>query len=166
MRCFVTTPFVERAIAAGLNGFHFMKVWPFPEGVDYWDEDKKSRRAASLVRTESGAKDIKAESMILQLPLAGLKLSKEEKLRIAAIEDEIDALLFTPTLETPYCGPLEGKKTSKGVTKIYLSCPNSQQLFQKLADWLNTLKWSPRPKVIVRTIPYDDVRNEGQEISV
>jgi hypothetical protein len=166
MRCFVTTPFVERAIAAGLNGFHFMKVWPFPEGVDYWDEDKKSRRAASLVRTESGAKDIKAESMILQLPLAGLKLSKEEKLRIAAIEDEIDALLFTPTLETPYCGSLEGKKTSKGVTKIYLSCPNSQQLFQKLADWLNTLKWSPRPKVIVRTIPYDDVRNEGQEISV
>jgi len=104
--------------------------------------------------------------LILKLPLEGLKLSKEEKTRIAEIEDDLDAILFTPTLESPYFGSLEGKKTSKGVTKIYLSCPNSQKLFQKLADWLNTLEWSPRPKVIVRTFPYDDVRNEGQETSI
>lgn len=166
MRCFVTTLFVERAVAAGLNGFHFKKVWPFPEGVDYWDEDKKSRKAASLVRTNSGAKDIKAESLILKLPLEGLKLSKEEKTRIAEIEDDLDAILFTPTLESPYFGSLEGKKTSKGITKLYLSCPDSRKLYERLANWLNSLKWSPRPKVIVRTNPYDDVRNEGQEISV
>ncbi|MFN8707466.1 MAG: imm11 family protein, partial [Planctomyces sp.] len=76
---FVATPFVERAREHGLNGFHFKKVWPFPEGVSYWWEDKKNEQAANQIRTAEGLTDIKAQSLVICLPLAEGKLSKDEK---------------------------------------------------------------------------------------
>lgn len=165
-RVFVATPFVERAREHGLNGFHFTKVWPFPEGVSYWREDKKNKKAASQIRTAEGSVDIKAESIVICLPLAESKLSKDTKKRIAAFEDELDAQLFTPTLDSPYFGSLEGKKTAKRVTKLYLSCPDSEALFRKLSDWLKSIEWQPRPTVLIRKIPFDDFQGGGRVVEV
>ncbi|HQX51117.1 MAG TPA: hypothetical protein PLY87_17955 [Planctomycetaceae bacterium] len=161
-RVFVTTTFVERAREHGLNGFHFKKIWPFPEGVSYWMEDKKNKKAASQIRTAVGSVDIKAESLVICLPLADAKLTKDEKKRIAAFEDELDAQLFTPTLDSPYFGSLEGRKTAKSVTKLYLSCPNSDALFRKLSDWLKSVDWQPRPTVLIRNVPFDDFQAQGR----
>jgi hypothetical protein len=164
--CFVTTPFVERVHEHGLNGFHFVKVWPFPEGTNYRLEDKKHWLADRQIVTASGPADIKAESLVICLPLAGAKLSADEKKRIAVIEDEIDAQLFTPTLDTPYFGSLEGKKTAKGMTKLYLSCPNAEALFGKLETWLRSLAWEPRPTAVLRTVGFDDFEAGGREVPV
>ncbi|MCY3014389.1 MAG: hypothetical protein NT171_06750 [Planctomycetota bacterium] len=121
-RVFVTNSFVDRARTHGLNGFHFIKVWPFPEGTDYWLEDKN--------------------------------------------QDDLDAQLFTPTLDDPYFGSLEGKKTAKGITKLYLSCPDAEALFGKLSDWLKVLDWQPRPTVLVRNVSFDDFSAGGREVVV
>jgi hypothetical protein len=163
---FVTTPFVERVYDYGLNGFHFVKVWPWPPGTNYRLEDKKNRQADTTVRMAHGDVDIKAQSLVICLPLAGAKLSAEEKKRIANIEDEIDAQLFTPTLDTPYFGSLEGKKTAKGATKLYLSCPDAEALFRKLEPWLKALVWQPRPMVVVRTVGFDNFDSGGREVVV
>lgn len=163
---FVTTPFVERARKHGLNGFHFVKVWPFPEGTNYRLEDKNQRQAAQQIRTSHGFTDIKAESLVICLPLESGKLSKDEKKRISSMEDELDAQLFTPTLDDPYFGSLEGKKTAKGVTKLYLSCPDAEALFRKLSHWLKALDWQPRPKVLVRNVSFDDFSAGGREVTV
>lgn len=164
-RVFVTTPFVERVAAAGLNGFHFMKIWPFPEGVDYWMEDKKNRKAANELKTASGFQNIKAESLIICFPTQEAKLSKEERERIREIEKELDGMLYTTTLSTPFWGCLEGRRGFKGMVRLYLSCPNAEKLFQKLSHWLKELKWSPRPVAVLRQFPFDDVRTEGREVS-
>ena len=164
--CFVTAPFVERVHEHGLNGFHFVKVWPLPEGANYRLEDKKHWLADRQIVTAAGPADIKAESLVICLPLAGAKLSADEKKRIAGIEDEIDAQLFTPTLDTPYFGSLEGKKTAKGMTKLYLSCPNAEALFGKLETWLKSLVWEPRPTAILRSAGFDDFEAGGREVPV
>ncbi|MEI8212564.1 MAG: hypothetical protein WCI02_10475 [Planctomycetota bacterium] len=163
-RVFVTSPFVERVNQTGLNGFHFKKVWPFPVGIDYWMEDKKSRKAATQIHASSGSVSFKAQSLVLRLTLAGPKLSKDEKKRIAFIEDELDAQLFTPSLESPFFGCLEGKKTSKGVTTLFLSCPDSEKLYEILSNWLESLRWTPRPTVVLRKVPFDDFGIDGKEI--
>jgi hypothetical protein len=161
---FVTTPFVERVREHGLNGFHFAKVWPWPPGTNYRLEDKKNCQADTRFRTAHGDVDIKAQSLVICLPLAGAKLSADEKKRIANIEDEIDAQLFTPTLDTPYFGSLEGKKTAKGATRLYLSCPDAEALFRKLEPWLKAVVWQPRPMVVVRTVGFDNFDGEGREV--
>jgi hypothetical protein len=163
---FVTTPFVDRARQHGLNGFHFVKVWPFPEGTNYRLEDKNQRQAARQIRTVHGVTDIKAESLVICLPLESDKLSKDEKKRISSMEDDLDAQLFTPTLDDPYFGSLEGKKTAKGITKLYLSCPDAEALFGKLSDWLKALDWQPRPTVLVRNVSFDDFSAGGREVTV
>ena len=165
-RVFVTTPFVDRARKQGLNGFHFVKVWPFPQGTDYRLEDKHERQAAQQIRTVHGVTDIKAESIVICLPLESGKLSKDEKKRISLMEDDLDAQLFTPTLDDPYFGSLEGKKTAKGITKLYLSCPDAEALFRKLSDWLKALDWQPRPTVLVRNVSFDDFSAGGREVTV
>lgn len=164
--CFVTTAFVQRVHEHCLNGFHFVKVWPFPEGTKYRLEDKKRWLADRQIVTASGPADIKAESLVICLPLAGAKLAADEKKRIAVIEDEIDAQLFTPTLDTPYFGALEGKKTAKGMTKLYLSCPNAEALYGKLETWLKNLDWAPRPKAILRSVGFDDFEAGGRDVPV
>jgi len=163
---YVTTPFVERARAHGLNGFHFVKVWPWPEGTNYRLEDKKNRWREQEIVTPDGPTNIKAQSLVICLPLESGKLSKEEKKRISSIEDELDAQLFTATLDDPYFGSLEGKKTAKGVTKLYLSCPDSEALFRKLETWLRALPWEPRPTVLVREVSFDDFYAGGREVVV
>ena len=163
---FVTTSFVDRARQHGLNGFHFVKVWPFPEGTNYRLEDKNQRQAAQQIRTAHGVTDIKAESLVICLPLKSGKLSKDEKKRISSMEDDLDAQLFTPTLDDPYFGSLEGKKTAKGITKLYLSCPDAEALFRKLSHWLKALDWQPRPKVLVRNVSFDDFSAGGREVTV
>jgi hypothetical protein len=165
-RVFVTTRFVERVRQHGLNGFHFVKVWPWPQGTNYRLEDKKSREGDTTVWTTTGTVDIKAQSVVICLPLVGGKLSTDEKKRISLIEDDLDAQLFTPTLDSPYFGSLEGKKTTKGMTRLYLSCPDSEALFKKLADWLKGLDWQPRPVVLVRTVSFDDFTAGGREVTV
>ena len=163
---FVTTSFVDRARQHGLNGFHFVKVWPFPEGTNYRLEDKNQRQAAQQIRTVHGVTDIKAESIVICLSLESGKLSKDEKKRISSMEDDLDAQLFTPTLDDPYFGSLEGKKTAKGITKLYLSCPDAEALFRKLSDWLKALDWQPRPTVLVRSVSFDDFSAGGREVVV
>ena len=165
-RVFVSTPFVEKVHEYGLNGFHFVKVWPFPEGVDYRIEDKKRWKEGRRVMTPTVSTDIKAESLVICLPLDSGKLSKDEKKRISSMEDDLDAQLFTPTLDDPYFGSLEGKKTAKGITKLYLSCPDAEALFRKLSHWLKALNWQPRPKVLVRNVSFDDFSAGGREVTV
>ena len=165
-RVYVTTPFVERVRSHGLNGFHFVKVWPWPKGTNYRLEDKKNRVREQEIITRDGPTDIKAQSLVICLPLGSGKLSTDEKKRISSIEDELDAQLFTPTLDDPYFGSLEGKKTAKGVTKLYLSCPDGEALFRKLETWLKALAWEPRPTVLVREVSFDDFNAGGREIVV
>ena len=58
------------------------------------------------------------------------------------------------------------KKTAKGVTRLYLSCPDHELLLEKLRHWLKQLAW-PKPfQVYVREEPYDDHKCAERAIDI
>ena len=85
----VTDQFVQRVHAAGLNGFHFTKIWPFPLGVKWWDEAVRLRKQKYAVSTK-----IKGHTLVVALPLEGKKRTPAEKKKITKLEKELDAQLM------------------------------------------------------------------------
>ncbi len=156
-RVYVTDRFVEAVQEAGLNGFHFVKVWPFPKGVDYFQEEAlRRRREGQKVTTPDGPKEVKAESMVIEFDLSETKMTKEERKQLSRFEDELDAQLIVKRMDGLYYGSLEGRRTKKGVTRLFLSCPDANALLKKLTPWLKALDWQSSPRVLLRSAPYDD----------
>ena len=95
-RTLVTQAFVDRVQERELQGFHFVKLWPLPEGVSWQEEDKRERKKKVQVKTKRGSVPVKGNMVVLVLPIAKTKPSKAEKDRLAKVMDEIDALLYEP----------------------------------------------------------------------
>lgn len=153
----VTDQFVQAVRETGLNGFHFVKVWPWPEGIDFREEERNRRRAeGNPVKTESGIQEAKGQSLAVIFQLSGPRITKEEKQRIARLQDELDAQLMISTPDDVYFGSLEERKTVRGRTRLMLSCPDHRSLLRKLLPWLKSIDWYPPPQVYVRDGPYDD----------
>ena len=164
---FVTNEIVERVKSNGLNGFDFKKIWPFPEGVKWRDEAIKLRRArGQKVITEDGSREIKGQSMVISFPWAGEKLAKDEKKLISSFQDALDAQLVVHNMDDPYFGSLEGRKSKKGQTLLFLSCPDTQRLFRKLLPWLKSIEWHVPPKIYLREVPFDDFLCDGTLVDV
>lgn len=154
---FVTDRFVSRARELGLNGFEFVKIWPFPEGVDYKVEAAMSRRErGQKVISPTGLKEVRAESLVIEFPLSDNKITVAEKKAISRFQDELDAQLTVHSLEDIYFGSLEGRKSSKGKTRLVLSCPDCTALVTKLRPWLNSIEWRVKPIVLLRHGSWDD----------
>lgn len=167
MRTFVTNTFADRVRQAGLNGFHFIKAWPLPPNTDYqMIEAIRRREQGQAAKTSYGLVEAKRQSMVIAFPLAESKLTKEEKRMISYYEDELDAQLLVSRLDDNYFGSLEMKKTAKGVSRLYLSCPDHGLLLEKLGPWLKRLVWKEPVQVYVRDEPYDDYKCAEHAIDV
>jgi hypothetical protein len=154
---FVSDQFADVVRETGLNGFHFVKVWPWPEGIDFRKEERTRRRAeGNRVKTESGMQEAKNQSLTLDFQLSGSPITKEEKQRLARFQDELDAQLLVGSADDVYFGSLEGRRTMRGRTRLLLSCPDHNSLFRKLLPWLKSIDWDPTPVVWLRDGPYDD----------
>ena len=148
---FVTDVFYDRVIKHGLNGFEFMKVWPYTKGVDWEAEhDKVQRRNGSTVASVRGRKGIKANTLVLIFSLTKEKPSPVEKKIISRYQDELDAQLLVPTLTAPYFGSLEGHEFVKGVCHLFLSCPDVDALVVKIRPWLDAMDWPRKVQVLKR----------------
>jgi hypothetical protein len=131
----VTDQFVRRVREAGLNGFDFPKIWPFPRGVNWRMEAKKQRR-----KTQKRRK-LKDNTLVIMLSLAGNKPNAKEKKCIKRLENDLDVQLAVPSLDAPYFGSYEGSDTVEGEFRMFLSCPDADALEQKLLPWLEAIDW-------------------------
>ncbi len=164
---FVTNVFVDRVRKEGLNGFEFVKAWPLPPDTDFQLEHEKQRDASlHLVNTEKGLLEVKRQSIVIEFVLNEGKMTKDEKKLLARYEDELDAQLFVKRIDGEYHGSLEGRKTAKGKTKLYLSCPDAELLLTKLHPWLKEIQWQPRPKVYLRDEPFQDFEAIGRLVEI
>lgn len=154
---FVTDQFVRRAEEHGLNGFNFIKVWPFPQGVSWQQENKKHSRQRKV------AKVMKQHSLVLIFPLNGQKPSTAETKTIKRYEDELDAQLVVPSLQAPYFGSYEGRDKVPGELRLFLSCPDVDRLVQKLQPWLEHLDW---PAIRYAMKRYGNMYDENAEEEV
>lgn len=158
-RVFVTDHFKSRVEQLLLNGFDFALAWPMPQGTDYEVEYLRSKQVPKEFDS-----NLKNESLVLYLPMHGTRLTNDERKKISRIENELDAILFVDSLNAPYFGCLEGRRTSKGSIELYISCPDADRLFQKLRVWLRSLGWSHRPRVFLKKVPYDRTPVEQTEV--
>ena len=156
---FVTQAFVDRVQEHELQGFHFIKLWPLPEGVRWYELDEKERKKKARVKTKRGVKPVIGNTVVLRFPLTKAKPSKAEKNRLAKIMDEIDALLYDPQAKkgSAFLGSLEGDDVVEGEIRLFLSCPDADVLVEKMRPWLANLSWKHEVKVLKRYGEFHDV---------
>jgi hypothetical protein len=154
---FVTDEFVSRVDECGLNGFEFIKVWPFKQGVNW---KKEGLRNVEHVKV---SEKLKQQTLVLIFPLAGKKPNASEKKVIKRYEDELDAQLVVRSLNAPYFGSLEGDEPVEGEMRLFLSCPDADRLVQKLQPWLDHLGW---PRTYYAMKRYGKMYDENAEESV
>ena len=160
-RTFVSQAFVDRVREHELQGFHFIKLWPLPAGVNRQEEAPIVRSAKGREYKGEGAALASGNTVVLRLPTAKSRPSKKEKARVAELMDEIDALLYVPTakLDSPYAGSLEGDEKVEGEVRLFLSCPDADALVEKLRPWLKTISWKGGVMVLKRYGHYTDVES-------
>lgn len=156
---YVSQVFVDRVDQHALQGFHFVKLWPLPDGVSWQEEERKLRKKESQVKTRKQPAPVKGNTVVLFLPIAKAKLSKAEKELLSILENEIDGLLYDPAAspDATYSGSVEGHDYDDGQIRIFLSCPDADALVEKLRPWLKTLNWQGGLKVLKRYGEYADV---------
>jgi hypothetical protein len=133
----VTNDFKERVEECGLNGFYFIKVWPFEKGVD-WEVLEQKRMRSRMGKVE----DLAGESMIIRFRFSGKAPNKHEQALISRYEKELDDLLSEETSkESRYLGQIEVSETTGGEHRIFLSCLKASALEYDLRGWLENLDW-------------------------
>jgi hypothetical protein len=142
---FVTDVFVERARAAGLQGMNFIKTWPMPPGVIWWELERDRGLAKENSNPFTG------QSMVIRLGLRGrpAKGGPDEHAAIDRLLDELDAML-APSDSRELIGSLEGHEYLRRECRLFLSCPDADALFERLRPWLRGLNWPGEVAVLKR----------------
>lgn len=156
---YVTQPFVEQVNQTRLEGFHFIKLWPLPDGVDWRDDDRRKRKQEQQIESKRGRVPVNANTVVVMLSTAKSKPNKQETERVEKIMDEIDSLLYNPTAkqDASHYGSLEGHEHTKGEFRLFLSCPNADTLVERLRPWLAKLTWKEPVRVLKRYGEYVDL---------
>ncbi len=134
-RYFVTDKFKDRVEQAGLNGLHFIKVWPLPEDSD-WEAEETNRR-----RTGSKRAILSGQGLILRFRLKGEQPSARERKLAVALKSSLTELLNVESLEDKYWGTIDDSDYEDSELRIRCSCPDADQLADHIADWLQAVQW-------------------------
>ncbi len=155
MGAIVTDKFVQRVREYGLNGFDFIKLWPFDRGVDW---RKVGRRVTPKLTSDD---DLRAHTIVLILPLKGKNPNREEDLKIRTFENELDSQLAISSLDSSFFGRYEGSDTINSEIRMFVSCPSANRLEAKLRPWLMHLNWRGSPLLVKRYgTMHDDAAEE------
>lgn len=157
MGTIVTDQFVKQVREHGLNGFDFLKIWPYEQGINWRLEAKKKRKKAAI------SKKLKQNVLVIILQFKKTKPNASEKRIVKQIEDELDAQLIIPSLDSPYFGSYEGIDTIDGEFRLFLSCPDVERLVLKLDPWLNQIEWPSNVYIMKR---YGEIHDADAEETV
>lgn len=142
---YVTDEFKECVEAAALNGFHFIKVWPYPRNVDWRDEETKWRKK------NSRELKLRGECLILRFRLAGATPTAKEKRLIKKYETELVDLLSSQTsVDDPYLGSFDASESVDGDHRIFISGPDVEKLAEYLSSWIESNIWPGEFHIVKR----------------
>jgi len=148
---YVSQAFVDRVYEKGLQGFHFVKLWPLPDGENWTDLDRRKSREERKVRTRKGSKPVTGNTVVIVLPTAKSTPGKVEREQLAKVMDELNRQLYDPMARSDdsYFGSLEGHDHYNKEYHLFVSCPDADALVDRLRPWLKTVHW-PRPISVVK----------------
>jgi hypothetical protein len=154
---FVTDKVKECVEVNGLNGFHFVKIWPYPLGTNWELEEVKRRRAKKPKKSTTASASNQANSVVLVLEFQGKKPTSAESKLIKGYLDDLDAQLTGQlSMSAPYFGNLEGTENIDGACRIFLSCASADKLATKLLGWLRNLQWPGSVRAVKRNGNFAD----------
>jgi hypothetical protein len=148
----VTEAFAERAHQHGLRGMHFVRVWPLPPGVVWWEMRKHDWRAIDREGLPEG-KTAKGNTVVIRLPLADPKATApapDEEKRIAQIESDLDVMLVNVNSTAPAVGSREGRDEVVGEARVFITCPDAAALVEHIRRLLKRLRWPGGFRVLKR----------------
>jgi hypothetical protein len=157
----VTETFRTRVIENCLNGFHFIKVWPLPEGVDWRDLETAARKERGKSHKLIG------ETLILRFRFLGDKATKQEANAINRIESQLQVLLTNQKKPSdPLFGSITVSESAEGEHRFFISCPNVDLLERHLSSWIPTVSWPKEFHIVKRWGHYADTHAKEQRIKI
>jgi hypothetical protein len=157
----VTNVFKERAEECGLNGLHFIKMWPYPKGVHWEEEERKKWR-----KRHKGI-DLRGQSVILRYRLSGTKATAAETKLLDRYEHELNKLLDCQTdPNDPYYGTIEQVEFVKGFARILLSCGDAEVLVNRLEAWASKCDWPGDVELVKRSGNLFDTQAKEKRIKI
>jgi hypothetical protein len=141
----VTEALKRRVEECGLNGFVFTKVWPLPPGVHWGDARIQARR---MKEKKLG---LQGEALILRFRSESLKANAKEKRLINSYAEQLNELLVTQdSLNAPYFGAIDAVEFEDGDCRIFLTCPNVENLVKLLDNWIRSNDWPGEFHIVKR----------------
>ena len=142
-----------------MNGFEFAKVWPLPEGSDWFKEHsawQKQQKAAKLA----------GEAVVLRFTLLGDTPTPSERQRATIIEAALAAQLKVSSLEDPYRGSIEVAEFADGEFRVFCTCPKAEALADFVMPWLEHVDWSGEVSTTKRFGNLYDKKAKEKQVAV
>lgn len=154
---FVTQCFVDRVFEHGLQGFHFIKVWPLPRGKSWRDEDQPVQSSQSTRSESRESPSPIGNTVVLLLATDGARPTKLERQRIDDLMNDLDSTLYDPTAkDSEFLGSVHGHEHTDGAFRVFLTCPNADLLVRRLRPLLRKLNWRNQTTLLKRYGEFDD----------
>lgn len=140
----VSDAFKARAEQAGLNGFYFIKVWPFPEG-ESWDRAETLRSRELRKQQEP----LRGHCLTIRLSVAGKESTDEEGEAALRLAHEVDELLSAgrDKKDDEFIGAVEAVEPAKREAQIILACPDVDRLADFIRPWVTSIDWPRAVKI-------------------
>lgn len=155
----VTDAFKSRVEQAGLNGFHFIKVWPLPRGVSY-------RRDEIARRRKSKSAKLVGEALIVRCRLARPMPTAREKKLADSLKAALQRKLRLRSVAEAYRGSIETTEFATGEFRVFCSCPSSEQLATFLIPTIERAEWDGEITVTTRLGNLFDKKAKEKRVSV
>ncbi len=135
---FVTEDFKARVERHCLNGFYFIKAWPFPSGESY--ELAEIARRRELRKTKG---KLKGQCVAILLSVPGVEATEEEEKLGFPLAEQLNELLVSKMqdLNGEFLGSIESLEPEKKALAIYLVGPDAERLAEAIDPWLKSIKW-------------------------
>jgi len=139
----VTDEFKSRVESAGLNGFYFDKVWPFPADESWEDAEIAKSRA---YKKKLGP--LKGQSLRVLLSIPNKEATESEEEQGHVIAQELDELLGSPgSLDGNFLGAIECLETLRKKLAISIVCPDVDRVYEVVGPWVSSIDW-PHPVAV------------------
>lgn len=135
---FVTEEFKARVEQYCLNGFYFIKVWPFAPGESYARAEQLRKRESRKIKEK-----LKGQCVAILLSVPGDEATEEEEKRGFPVAEELNELLVNRMKETTgeFLGSIECLEPEKKALGIYVVGPDAEQLAEVIEPWVKSIDW-------------------------
>jgi hypothetical protein len=135
---FVTEEFKARVEKHCLNGFYFIKVWPFAPSESYRDAERIRKRERRKTKAA-----LKGQCVAILLSVPGIEATEEEEKLGFPLAEQLNELLVSKMQDFngEFLGNLECLEPQRKALGIYLVCPDAERLAEAIDPWLKSLNW-------------------------